>query len=67
MAVVYGDNTASFGKTAMLKACYIKWGTAMPRLLTPASCHTVRPQCIPFHIIGYFSPRVPYWCAGRSR
>lgn len=43
MAVVYGDNTASFGKTAMLKACYIKWGTAMPRLLTPASCHDHRP------------------------
>ena len=44
MAVVYGDNTASFGKTAMLKACYIKWGTAMPRLLTPASWQKKRPQ-----------------------
>ena len=44
MAVVYGHYTASFGKTAMLKACYIKWGTAMPRLLTLASWQKERPQ-----------------------
>lgn len=36
MAVVYGQNIAAFVKTAMIKACYIKWGATMPRLLTLA-------------------------------